>query len=52
MMAQGLAAVANSPHRRSNIILLADLWVAQLESDLFLSAHDSVVHARRRAVDL
>src|SRR5260370_31151689 len=36
----------------SNVILLADPRVAQLESDLFLSAHDSVVHWRPRATQL
>src|SRR5450631_1628731 len=32
---------------RSSAILLVDARVAQLESDLFLSAHDSVAHKTR-----
>jgi hypothetical protein len=42
IVARGLAAVANPPHVRSQIILVVDCWGAQLESDLFLSANDSI----------
>src|SRR5579859_3170613 len=42
--ARVFAAVANLPHCRLNVILLVDCRVAQLESDVFLSAHDSVAN--------
>src|SRR5450631_4088409 len=47
-------AVVNPPHGRSKIIVLAYPRVAQLESDLFLSANDSIVRGTpaRAAISL